>query len=610
MTTARFTDVKSRSSSVKYQSRGGAITSVGVSRRRDPEAAGHLAAGFRVAKLDAAELRDVEGLVDQALNAVLAVTRSPVGFIALADRSGELRLTTRSSGMSDGMTSETMNTFARSVMGGEADRPATSTFIGVPVQLADSVIGMIGVANAATYTASEREAMRFFADHLASAIELARLRHSRQALVETLVNARADLEVSEERRLVAEERARSAERLENAHALAIQALVAVSANLRAGDDLAAFYRLLTASVAGLVGASRCLFWELNPERMLVAIPGAYGIDDEFIARLYPAPCDPEGTDLTSQVVYKDLIFRTTAGDKDQSERERSVLDTLQVHNALSVPWRAGDQRLGVIAAYDSERPNGFTAEDAWVLQIIGLAAGLVWQLKHSDAELNETVDRLRKVDTARQLLLRNLSSAVDRAQRRFASELHDDALQKLTAAELRLERAAGAESDVAAIDDTRALLNEVEEALRKLLFNVRPPALDSPGGLEQTIRDRIDLLRGHTGINVQFHYQLTSEPPFEIKSTIYRQLAESLSNIEKHAGAKSVRMMVQHDRQGVYGCVIDDGQGFIVSERNHLPGHLGLLALNERALLAGGWCKVSSEPGAGTIVEFWVPLPE
>jgi signal transduction histidine kinase len=45
----------------------------------------------------------------------------------------------------------------------------------------------------------------------------------------------------------------------------------------------------------------------------------------------------------------------------------------------------------------------------------------------------------------------------------------------------------------------------------------------------------------------------------------------------------------------------------VVAERDHLPGHLGLLALRERALLAGGWCEVTSEPGNGTRVEFWVP---
>jgi signal transduction histidine kinase len=58
---------------------------------------------------------------------------------------------------------------------------------------------------------------------------------------------------------------------------------------------------------------------------------------------------------------------------------------------------------------------------------------------------------------------------------------------------------------------------------------------------------------------------------------------------------------------GIHGRVVDDGKGFVIAERDQLPGHLGLLALNERALLAGGWCKIESEPGVGTTVEFWFP---
>jgi signal transduction histidine kinase len=53
--------------------------------------------------------------------------------------------------------------------------------------------------------------------------------------------------------------------------------------------------------------------------------------------------------------------------------------------------------------------------------------------------------------------------------------------------------------------------------------------------------------------------------------------------------------------------VADDGTGFVVDEYTNLPGHLGLMAMKERALLAGGWCRIVSEPGAGTKVEFWVP---
>ena len=398
---------------------------------------------------------------------------------------------------------------------------------------------------------------------------------------------------------------------ERSEQLAVDVLRVISASLGAGSSLESFYRSLTAKVADLVGASRVLFWQLGSDHMLRAIPGAHGVDDDFIKRLYPAPCYPEGTDLTSQVVYRDLIFRAALGDPNQSPRYRRVLDVLQVSNAMSAPWRAGDVRLGVVAAYDSINGAEFTSEDAWMLEITGIAAGLVWQLKQADAQLSETVERLQQVDSARQLLLRNLSTAVDRASKRFATDLHDDALQKLTAAEMRLASLAASAGDDQAksgIDEVNTLLQEVEESLRKLLQNVRPPSLDTTGGLETTIRQRLAALQ-QSGITSECAVELPDEPPYEIKSIVHRQVSEAQTNVEKHAQATRVRVELKSENDGIYGAITDNGTGFIVSERDRLPGHLGLLALSERPLLAGGWGKIRSEPGAGTIVEFWVPLP-
>ena len=398
---------------------------------------------------------------------------------------------------------------------------------------------------------------------------------------------------------------------ERSEQLAVDVLRVISASLGAGSSLESFYRSLTAKVADLVGASRVLFWQLGSDHMLRAIPGAHGVDDDFIKRLYPAPCYPEGTDLTSQVVYRDLIFRAALGDPNQSPRYRRVLDVLQVSNAMSAPWRAGDVRLGVVAAYDSINGAEFTSEDAWMLEITGIAAGLVWQLKQADAQLSETVERLQQVDSARQLLLRNLSTAVDRASKRFATDLHDDALQKLTAAEMRLASLAASAGDDQAksgINEVNTLLQEVEESLRKLLQNVRPPSLDTTGGLETTIRQRLAALQ-QSGITSECAVELPDEPPYEIKSIVHRQVSEALTNVEKHAQATRVRVELKSENDGIYGAITDNGTGFIVSERDRLPGHLGLLALSERPLLAGGWGKIRSEPGAGTIVEFWVPLP-
>jgi signal transduction histidine kinase len=402
------------------------------------------------------------------------------------------------------------------------------------------------------------------------------------------------------------------ERREKAHELAIEALLAVSRHIESGESLTEFYRRLTASVAALVGAEKVLFWQVNDNQTLTAIPGGYGIDDEFISRLYPAPCAPDRNDLTSQVVYQDLVFNA-ARDAYGESPYRAVLDVLQVSNAISVPWRAGDNRLGLVAAYDSMRPEGFSNEDAWLLQISGLAAGLVWQLKQADGDLKQSLGRLQMVDAGRQLLLKNLSTAVDRARRRFAAELHDDALQKLTAAELQLQRVSESADPAAqrtAISEAQELLGQAEEAVRKLLFDVRPPAFDAPDGFATTLRDRLALFRSLTGIEPQLELDLPDDVPDEIKSVIYRQLSEALANVEKHAGAAAVKVAVHGHDGGVRGEVVDDGRGFVVSERDHLPGHIGLLALNERALLAGGWCTVTSEPGAGARVEFWIPIPK
>ena len=210
------------------------------------------------------------------------------------------------------------------------------------------------------------------------------------------------------------------------------------------------------------------------------------------------------------------------------------------------------------------------------------------------------------------MLLKNVSTAVDKARKRFAGDLHDDALQKLTAAELQLQRLhehPNGES-AALLNEAQALLNETEEALRRLLFEVRPPALEVPGGFLETLRERIRILRSLTGAEVEVELDLPEDLSYEYRSMLFRQLTEAIANVEKHAAATRVNVRLQVHDGGIHGLVTDNGRGFVVAERDRLPGHLGLLALNERALLAGGWNKITSEPGLGTTVEFWLPLSE
>jgi signal transduction histidine kinase len=558
---------------------------------------------FQRVSAELAGAQDVTRAAELALGLALELTGASVAFIGLVDDAGtRQQVFSRAADPALSVTGDEIDRLFAAASGGP---PAAGkdAYLGVPLKAAGKVIGMMGVAGGSIYTLVQRHALALLANQVAAALAIFRLQLRRQELVDGLVNLRADLDRSEKQRVLNEERAESAIRIEKARELAVDALLAVSTHARTGAGFATFYRGLTESVAELVGAGKVLFWQLNENRTLTPIPGAHGINDQFIARLYPAPAEPYAGDLTSRIVYEDYVFRAATSDVDSPHR--TILDTLGVSSAISVPWRAGQQRLGVVAAYDSRHRAGFSMEDAWVLQMAGLAAGLVWQLKLAETDLTKTIGRLQKVDQARQLLLRNMSTAVDKARRRFAHELHDDALQKLTAAELHLQRAGDQASPVV---DARKLLDQAEQALRKLLFEVQPPALDVPGGFEETIRDRVTMMRSMTGIEADIELQLPDDQAYEIKAIIFRQVSEALTNVEKHAAATRVHILVAERDGGIHGEVVDDGRGFVVGERDHLPGHLGLLALRERALLAGGWCEVTSEPGAGTKVEFWVPL--
>lgn len=556
----------------------------------------------QAAGVELARLKDLDEIAQAALGMALALTKSSVAFMGLSDETGAYaQVYSRSStGSQDVRRDETERLIASA---------GTSTYpslCAAPLEAGGESVGTIGVYGESSYSNMQRRILAIFANQVASAIQIARLRHRRQEMVDTLINVRADLERTEKERLVNAERAESASRVERAHEVAVEALLAVSVHARSGD-VKDFYQRLTESVAKLVGAGKVLFWQVGDDGMLSVIPGGYGIDEDFISRLVPVQCSPDRDDIQSNVVFKDYIFRAAPGD--ESPESARVLGFLGVSSAISVPWRAGDQRLGLVAAYDSTRPEGFSREDAWVLQKAALAAGLVWQLKLREGDLKETVERLQTVDAARQMLLKTVSTAVDNERKRFANQLHDDALQKLTAAEMHLQRVVDSDRpNPPVIRQAQSLLGETEDALRRLLFEVRPPALEGPGGLEESVRDRLAILRSLTGVEAELQLDLPQGLSYEFKSSVFRQLAEALTNVEKHSGATKVQVRLTAREGAIHGAVIDNGRGFVVAERNNLPGHLGLLALRERALMAGGWYKIESQPGLGTQVEFWMPF--
>jgi signal transduction histidine kinase len=388
---------------------------------------------------------------------------------------------------------------------------------------------------------------------------------------------------------------------------ALAALAAVSSYFDSGEDLPAFFARLGGTIAGLIGARRAAFWRLGPRGTLTLQPRPHGFAPDSPVHRVRLQLGAVGDGAVEGLVFADQLdlLKGTAPALDAAWLKAGLRD---VKNSIAATWTAGERRIGAVAVYDSDR--GFTGHDLWVLRLAGMAAGFLWQYKESEDELGHTAVRLEEVMTARRHLLNNIAAGGDEARRRFASALHDDSLQLLTGAELQLERiraeGRGGPQTVQ-LDQLHHTLRRVEDSLRRLLTNVSPEPLQLPSDLRGAISERLESMRVRAGIEPHVNIRVTDQVPEAIQAIVIKNVAEALNNVEKHAHATRVTVLAENHDGGLRVEVMDDGTGFVVAESVHVPGHIGLVAMRERAQLAGGWFRVESEPGTGTRIEFWVP---
>ncbi len=95
------------------------------------------------------------------------------------------------------------------------------------------------------------------------------------------------------------------------------------------------------------------------------------------------------------------------------------------------------------------------------------------------------------------------------------------------------------------------------------------------------------------------------------KITLYRFLQEALTNIAKHAQASRVSVDLNADNRLVRLKVQDDGQGFdkqVLQDPIHRPKGIGILGMQERLELIGGWLEIVTTPGQGACLTAYIPL--
>lgn len=212
-------------------------------------------------------------------------------------------------------------------------------------------------------------------------------------------------------------------------------------------------------------------------------------------------------------------------------------------------------------------------------------------------------------------LLDHLIRAQEQERGRIAADIHDDTIQVLAAASLRIQQLRNALSDPGELDTLDRLQKTLSTAmsrLRQLIFGLRPPSLEG-GSVATALRGLLEEMKSDTGVSYELDDLCTAQLSRAAKVLIYRSAREALANVRKHARASQVLVLFRAAAGGCLARIVDNGLGYNPAEVEQRPGHAGLTLIRERAEIAGGWSRIESTPGSGTSVEFWVPdhgLPE
>jgi signal transduction histidine kinase len=95
-------------------------------------------------------------------------------------------------------------------------------------------------------------------------------------------------------------------------------------------------------------------------------------------------------------------------------------------------------------------------------------------------------------------------------------------------------------------------------------------------------------------------------PPFA-EDTLVRIAQEAMTNVIKHARAKTIQVNLIYDADQLTLRVEDDGCGFDVAAANDRDAGYGLLGMRERTEKLGGELTISSVRGSGTLIKVVVP---
>jgi signal transduction histidine kinase len=336
-------------------------------------------------------------------------------------------------------------------------------------------------------------------------------------------------------------------------------------------------------------ARRCLD-VADADLVAVALPGEDGelrieeVADAGDQRMRGARVPVTGS-LLGRVFTTGQPIRVAHVDDDA---ERPVLSAgqLDAGPVLVVPLLGSKGPRGVLAAVRERGRIGFTDTDLDMARSFANHAAIAIELAEARAEQQR--------------------AAMLDERDRIAADLHDQVIQRLFAAGLSLQSVAmglgpGRAGDriLATVADLDATISQI----RTTIFELHDQRTSAPGGLRARLVDIAADAAKALGFDPTLRFDGPVDTlPSEIAEDLVAVLREALSNVARHAHARSVSVELAVRSEQLYLCVHDDGIGITEPRRAS-----GLANMRRRAERHHGECRVTRRAPSGTTVRWAIP---
>lgn len=236
----------------------------------------------------------------------------------------------------------------------------------------------------------------------------------------------------------------------------------------------------------------------------------------------------------------------------------------------------------------------------------------ITEARRRDEKLRRHVAEQAEREQRMRALTERLNTLREEERTRISREVHDGLGQLLTGLKMdirwmarRLAAGAPPAALAARLAEAEQLVDQTTASVQRIAVELRPSALDALG-LAAAIHDEARRFEARCGVAASVVITGTTDVEPRVATALFRVLQELMTNVARHANARSVCITLADVGGEHLLQVVDDGVG-IADEHTGPATSLGLLGMAERVGAVGGTVALRRHPQGGTLATVRVP---